>query len=186
MSSRIFWAIGTLLLATVIHLGYTLYGSRVVMASFAADAAQIAGGTHRIAVLDAASHAAWFEGSRAVSAVALCAFDLAQGDVAVEAEFGQGPWTLTLYSARGGSIYALNDSQAGANRVTVRITHETMLSAILGTGEEAGSINDGWRVETGETSGLAVLWVAVPDPALRPRTEASLRSSTCAPVSRPG
>lgn len=180
MISRLFWIVGMLLLAVIIHLSYTLFGPRVAMGGIEAQAAQFAGGFNRMAVLDPQEQAALLEGTGPASVTAVCAYDLSQGDVTLRARMGSGPWTLTLHSARGINIYALNDAQAGAEQVTVTIKRISNLAALFGGDEEAGAINDGWRVETAETRGLAVLWTPLADAALKARIEADLRASSCA------
>lgn len=179
MIGRLFWLIGAVLLAVIVHLSYVLFGPRVAMAGLEREAAGFAGGTNRMQVLNAEQYAALFGGGAAAVA-ATCAYDLSRGDVMLHAAFLPGmPWTLTLYAGRGNGIYAVNDVQAGANQVTVRIRQVSSLKRLLGGDEEAGIVNDGWRVETGETKGIAVLWMPLPDKAYRQRAEEAMSASSC-------
>jgi uncharacterized membrane protein len=183
MIGRLFWAAGVLVLAVIIHLSYVLFGPRFAMHGFEAEAASYAGGVNRMQVLDAAQYADLFGAASTQAVAAVCAFDLSDGDVTLHAAFSGSPWTLRIYAARGNAIYALNDAQAGTDDVTVRIRQVTGLKRLLGGDEEAGVVNDGWRVETAEKRGLAVLWSPIAEPALRRRSEEALKQSYCRPAS---
>jgi len=182
MTSSLFWAAGILVLAIIIHLSYVLFGPRFAMHGFEAEAASYAGGINRMRVLDAAQSAGFFGASSPQAVTAVCAFDLSDGDVMLHAAFSGSPWTLMIYAARGNAIYSVNDAQAGSSEVTIRIRRVTGLTRLLGD-DEAGTVNDGWRVETAETRGLAVLWSPIAEPALRRRSEEALRQSYCRPAS---
>jgi len=117
--------------------------------------------------------------------IGMCRYDLSQGPMQIAAKLPRGYWTFSIFTVKGRQVYSLTDAQAGENSFTVDLEQApdliAQLKGALDDGGEAEAINDvGWRVDTPDARGIAVIWVPVADPIFRAATLAAVNSSTCA------
>ena len=92
---------------------------------------------------------------------------------------------MDIYSQSGKQVYALDDVQAGSNAFTIELSRsKSFIDQILATGdsEDASQIeNLGWRVETSERRGLAIVWIPLSDQLMRKPFEEIIKDSRCEP-----
>lgn len=117
--------------------------------------------------------------------VGICKYDLMGGHLVLSANLPRSYWTMSIYTQNGKQVYALDDVQAGSSAISIELSQSKSLFQQLfanSEAEDAGSIEDlGWRVETTERRGLAIVWIPLSDELMRPRVEAIIKESRCAP-----
>jgi uncharacterized membrane protein len=181
---RAFWFALALATALVTHSVYVLTApSR----NFTQKAAALLADSqlHAMEILTPGEIAALFPAYGVGDVVALCRYDLDQGEVEITARLPRGYWTLSVFTARGQQEYALNDAQAENFEFKVEIRRApdflAQIQGVLSDGAtEDNEITDaGWRVATPDRMGLAVLWMPVADPLFRSRILAAMVESQC-------
>ena len=182
MRRALFWFIASALLGLCAHMAYVLFmPSRNF--SRALDAALGDKGSNQFVVLDSAAHMKLVPFAAGHHIVGLCKLDLSKGPVRIAAEMPEGFWTFAVYSIRGKQVYAINDTQADTNSFSVDISRDSgLLSQLTGGGDDGQDIDSdqlGWRISMPDAQGLAILWIAVADPLLRPRAKAVVEKSRC-------
>ncbi len=181
---RLYWLL--LFIATTIatHAAYVLYYPGYNFDNKVA-AALGDSGHNKMMMLSAAQVARLFPAYAANDVVAMCRYDLSQGPMQISAKLPRGYWTFSIFTVKGRQVYSLTDAQAGESSFTVDLSQSpdllAKLKGALDDGGEAEAISEvGWKVETPEEKGIAVIWVPVADPIFRGTTLAAVRNSTCA------
>jgi uncharacterized membrane protein len=180
---RFFWLLMFCAAALATHAGYVLfYPSFEFDKRITALMAPTANNT--LALLDARKIVQLFPAYAASDVVAVCRYDLSSGPVRITARMPRGYWTMSIYSDRGEQVYSITDAQAGNNSFTVELTQEPGLLAqvkgILHAETETEAIGTaGWKVQTPDARGLAVIWAPVADPLFRDAAVAAALGSTC-------
>jgi uncharacterized membrane protein len=121
--------------------------------------------------------------------VGVCKYDLGIGKLVLSATLPKTYWTMSIYTESGKQVYALDDVQAGSSAISIELSQsKTMLEQLISTfnpnaeGDEAGQIeNLGWRVQTTERRGLAIVWIPLADELMRPHVENIIKESRCQP-----
>lgn len=180
---RFYWLL--LFIATTIatHAAYVLYYPGY---NFDAKIAQVLGpsSTNKMMMLTEEQVTRLFPAYAKSDIVALCRYDLAFGPVEISAQLPRGYWTFSIFTVKGRQVYSLTDAQAGENAFTVELSQAPdLIAQIKGALDDGGETeaigNAGWRVQTPETKGLAVVWTPVADPIFRPATLAAVQRSAC-------
>ena len=91
---------------------------------------------------------------------------------------------MAIFTDRGQQVYSITDAQAGENSFTVELSQTAgllaQLQGVLHPDSEADAIGEaGWKVETPEAKGLAVIWMPVADPLFREAAVAATLGSSC-------
>ncbi len=176
---KLYWLAAAIFLAMGIHAAFVLAMPAFVLKRSIARISDESG-TNAFFVLSAEEQRRLFPAYPPLSAVGACAFDVAEGPVDFSADMPPGFWTLTIYSSSGKVLYALNDSQSGTARFTVKLKRAPGLLEILSkTGPDDPGTMTGWNVSTSEPTGLAVLWQPVSEAALRPGIIRSFGKTIC-------
>jgi len=181
-SSRTFWLIFGLLTAITVHLAYILFIPQSQLndriAALTAEA-----GSNRLVMAADDTAAAALASHRGELAYAVCAFDLSGGPLEIKARVPDQYWSIEVYGPRGNTIYALNDTQAPRQRLSIFLHDENPdPQAIV---EAAKSGNRGLNaitVLTGATTGIAVLRSAGANLLERRRALDAFNASSCGPA----
>lgn len=182
---RFYWILLFLATAMATHAGYVLYypgynfDSKLVSA-LGTDT------RNRLTLMEPQQVGKLFPAYAASDVVAMCRYDLSQGPVELSTKLPRGYWTFSIFTVKGRQVYSLTDAQAGENAFTVELSLAPDLFAqVIGALDDGGASqaigNAGWRVETPEARGIAVIWVPVTDPIFRPQTLAAIKDSRCGP-----
>lgn len=172
-----YWLAVVTTIAVITHIGMILYLPRVEMSRKIERAAAGEGFNAWTVVRENPQEVLGYDGGDAV--YAFCPFDLTEGQLVVDAFMPAGLWSLSIYSARGNSVYAVNSRQAGVDNFQLTVRKAPgLISQIVGDAD-ANAIKDGWQVETAEDRGMVVVWATVPEPYERPSVEADLARSSC-------
>ena len=182
MRRALFWFVTSAVLGLCCHVAYVLFmPSRNFSAAI--DAALADTGTNKLVVLANADHMNIAPFAAQHHIVGLCKFDLRKGAVRIVAEMPEGFWTFAVYSIRGKQVYAINDTQADTNQFSVSIFRDGgLLSQFSSSGDEGQNIDSdqlGWRISMPDAQGVAILWMAVADPLLRPEAISVIAKSRC-------
>ena len=124
MTGRTFWVLSFLLLATASHLAFVLFLPNMDAQALYEDIATVAG-VNKIKPLsnDEIGQLSSLGDRKLVHAV--CAYDLTNGPVRLNARLPDNYWSISIYSPRGDVIYTLNDRQANATALTILISAAT-------------------------------------------------------------
>jgi uncharacterized membrane protein len=183
---RMFWLCMALLIGVAVHIGYILTVPGMIFQQSTASAS----GDAKINTMQILSKAARLDllpGYAGESVAAICRFDLAKGKVSLKLNVPPSYWTFAVFTERGRQIYALNDKQAGAETFDVEITRgKSIVGQLVSVGQPEDVVeeitNAAWSVEMIEKNGLALLWVPVSNPLMRPSIEAVVKESKCSSV----
>ncbi len=179
---RLFWVVMTLLIAVAAHITYVLFEPGLVFQK-KLNALSAAKPDNSFFILPHEEQSQLFPTATANDVVGVCKYDLDAGRVVLSAKLPRSYWTVSIYTDSGAQIYALDDVQAGSNSFTVDLTRaKTLLQQLLAKndGEDGGQIeNLGWKVESTERRGLAVIWVPLSDVLMRDGVEKTIRESDC-------
>jgi len=182
MMRFVYWVIVTAFIAGLVHVGLVLVRPRAEMAGRIEVAAASKGMNALVVATGEAERVLGYRAGDA--AYAFCPFDLSGGRLVFDALMPSTLWTLTIYSARGQSVYSVNSRQAGVDNFQISVRKAPDLLTQLTADPEAGTINDGWQVETSENKGLIVVWAEVPEDYQRASIEKDLARSSCALASK--
>lgn len=182
---RFYWFLLFLASAIATHAAYVLYYPGYNFDS-KLEAAVGPDSRNKMLMLTPAQVARLFPAYATSDIVAMCRYDLTNGPMQIAAKLPRGYWTFSIFTVKGRQVYSLTDAQAGENSFTVDLLQAAdliaQLKGALDEGGEAEAINDvGWKVETPDARGIAVIWVPVADPIFRPTTLAAVQSTTCEP-----
>lgn len=179
---RLFWVVMTLFIAAASHITYVLFEPGLMFQKklYALSSAKP---DNSFFILPHEEQSQLFPIATANDVVGVCKYDLDAGRVVLSAKLPRSYWTVSIYTDSGTQIYALDDVQAGSNSFTVDLTRaKTLLQQLLAKndGEDGGQIeNLGWKVESTERRGLAVIWVPLSDALMRGGVEDTIRESDC-------
>jgi uncharacterized membrane protein len=180
---RFYWLLLFVATTMATHAGYVLYYPGY---NFDAKISATLGpsSTNKMLLLEPAQVARLFPAYATSDIVALCRYDLGASPVEISAQLPRGYWTFSIFTVKGRQVYSLTDAQAGENAFTVKLSQAPdLLAQIKGALDDGGDAEAigtaGWRVQTPETKGLAVIWVPVADPIFRPVTLAAVQRSVC-------
>jgi uncharacterized membrane protein len=179
---RIFWIITAAFIAVATHISYVLFEPGLIFQKklYAASGGKAA---NSFFILKPDEQSQLFPSATAHDVVGVCKYDLDSGHVVFSAQLPASYWTLSIYTDTGTQIYALDDVQAGSNKFTIDLTRaKSMLQQLFAKndGEDGGQIeNLGWKVETTQRRGLAVVWVPLSDAMMRGATEEIIKGSHC-------
>jgi uncharacterized membrane protein len=182
---RVFWIITAALLGIAIHISYVLFLPGL---TFEKKLASITQGQqdNDFAVLDPAVQSSLVQGASPSDVVGLCKLNLSSGKLLLNADLPSTYWTLTVYDSTGQPVYVLTDAQSGAHQFTVDFSRaKGVIEQLFGNGEQEDALvgdNLGWHAEVGGQRGLAVIWVPVSDPLLRPAVVALVNKTKCVPA----
>jgi uncharacterized membrane protein len=180
--ARLYWIITAAVLAVAVHAAYMLLAPA---RAFERNVERIAGeaGRNAFFVIPPVEQNRLFPAFPSSDLFGACAFDVSTAKVALAAQMPKGLWTLTIYSGAGDVIYVLNDRQSGADSFTVTLSlAPSLIEMLQQAGSEDAGGTTGWDVQTAKPKGIAVLWVSIAEPELRPAWEAILRQSSCKAV----
>lgn len=176
---RAFWLIAAILTASLTHTVFVLIIPTLslerTMARLSAEA-----GVNTFFIVPREERSMLLPSFPTNSVVGACAFDVEAGPVAVDANMPDGFWVLTVYSAKGEVLYALDSNQAGTNSFTVTLSKAPSLLEQLRlkpTEEEISAT--GWSVRTPVTDGLAVFSQPVTDAAMSRSVATQMMKSKC-------
>ena len=157
--------------AIIIHLSYVLFFPPFAMERMM---------ERSIVTAESGGHPALLAETNRDEVVAMCRFNLDQGDLALDAAMPDGLWSLTVYGSDGADLYAVNDRQAGTDRFRLTVKKApSWLELLKGGGDAGAEVNDGWSVEIDTARGVAVFWAALDDRAMRDSVAQALTASTC-------
>lgn len=176
---RVFWVLAAILTALLTHTVFVLVIPKLSLERTMARLSATAG-MNTFFIVPREERAALLPSFPANSVVGACAFDVEAGPVAVDANMPDGFWVLTVYSAKGDVLYALDSNQAGTSSFTVTLSKAPGLIEQLRlkpTEEEISAT--GWSVQTPVTEGLAVFWQPITDAAKSRSVAAQMMKSKC-------
>ena len=187
--NRVFWSSTAILLAVAIHISYVLFMPAVLFQK-KLFAATDGNPDNMFFVMTPEKQVLLIPTATADDVVGLCKFDLGAGKLILSAQLPKTYWTLSIYTQSGRQVYALDDVQAGSSSFTVDLSRaKTMLQQLLAKndGEDSSQIeNLGWKAETTEQRGLAVVWIPLADALMRPEIENTIKASRCEPKAAAG
>jgi uncharacterized membrane protein len=182
MLGRLTWVLLCALVALATHITYVLFlPTREFDGQLSREISDLAPNTIRI--LSTEAQRALLPSYRGDSVIAVCVIDLRDGAVKISAQLPQSYWTAAIHTLSGVQVYSINDAQAESESIDVQVNlARGMISQVLegGEGEDATDVaNAGYTVELPEPRGIAVVWVPLADPLVRPDVEATLGKSKC-------
>jgi uncharacterized membrane protein len=181
---RVFWLFTVAMIAVATHIAYVLFAPGFF---FQRQVYAITDGKpdNAFFVLTPEKQAQLFPMATSDDVVGICKYDLGAGKLVLAANLPKTYWTMSIYTQSGKQVYALNDVQAGSSAFSIDLSRsQTVLEQVFSNpeAEDAGQIeNLGWRVETSERRGLAIVWIPLADELMRPRVEAIIKESRCEP-----
>jgi uncharacterized membrane protein len=181
---RVFWFIVAAIVAAVIHLSYVLYmPSLLFQKKLLAETDGKP--TNSFFVMAPSKVSQLFPAATANDVVGVCKYDLGAGKLVLTAQLPRSYWTLSIYTESGRQIYSLDDVQAGSNSFTIDLSSaRTLWQQVVSNNdsEDGGQIeNLGWKVETTERRGIAIMWIPLADPLMRENIENTVKASKCRP-----
>jgi uncharacterized membrane protein len=176
MMRLIYWMAVTACVALIVHIGVVIFLPRQEM-SRRIDVAAARNGINALTVWgpDAQAVLGYHPGD---AVYAFCPFDLRDGRLIFDALMPATKWTVTIYSARGGVLYAVNSRQAGVDNFQLSVRRAPDFLTQI-TAEADSGINDGWQVSATEDRGLIVVWAAAQEPFQRSAIAKDLARSRC-------
>jgi uncharacterized membrane protein len=182
--NRVYWFIVAAIVAAAVHLSYVLYmPSLLFQKKLLAETSGKPDNSFFVVEPDQVSKL--YPAATANDVVGVCKYDLGVGKLVLTAQLPRSYWTLSIFTQSGRQIYSLDDVQAGSNSFTVDLSPaKSMLQQLLAKGdsEDGGQIeNLGWKVETTERRGIAVVWIPLADPLMRREIENTVTASKCQP-----
>ncbi len=181
---RVFWLLTVGLVAVATHIAYVLFAPGWFFQQ-RLNATTDGKPDNSFFVVAPEKQAQLFPLATPDDVVGVCKYDLGSGKLVLSANLPRTYWTMSIYTQSGKQVYALNDVQAGSSAFSIDVSRsKTMLEQVFSNpeAEDAGQIeNLGWRVETSERRGLAIVWIPLSDALMRPRVEAIIKESRCEP-----
>lgn len=179
---RLFWLMTMLFIAAATHISYVLFEPGMMFQKKLHDLSG-ARPDNSFFILARDQQSSLFPAATANDVVGVCKYDLSNGRVVFSTKLPRNYWTVSIYTESGTQIYALDDVQAGSNSFTVDLTRaKTLMQQLFAKndGEDGGQIeNLGWKVESTERRGLAVIWVPLSDAMMRSGIEDIIKGSEC-------
>ncbi|MBL8790159.1 MAG: hypothetical protein JNM45_06645 [Rhizobiales bacterium] len=180
---RFYWFLLFIAAAIATHAAYVLYYPGYNFDS-KLEATVGVESRNRMILLTPAQVGKLFPAYATSDIVAMCRYELSQGPMQLSAKLPRGYWTFSIFTVKGRQVYSLTDAQAGESNFTVDLLQApdliAQLKGALDEGGDAEAINEvGWKVETPDSRGIAVIWVPVADPIFRSATLNAVRNSKC-------
>jgi uncharacterized membrane protein len=180
---RVLWLITVGLLAVAVHIAYVLFMPGLFFQKALLDNTS-GKPDNEFFVMAPESQARVMPSASADDVVGLCKYDLGKGKVVLSTQLPHSYWTLSIFTQSGRQIYSLDDVQAGSSSFTVDLTKAPSIFEQLlakNDGEDTGGQveNLGWKVESNERRGLALIWIPLADPLMRGEVEKILNGSRC-------
>lgn len=181
---KLFWILTVSMIGLATHISYVLFAPALL---FQQKLYQTTEGRpdNSFFILTPEKQAQLFPAATVLDVVGVCKYDLGAGQLLLSATLPKTFWTMAIYTQSGKQVYALDDVQAGSSEFTIELSRaKSLLEQILATGEpdDVGQIeNLGWRVETTERRGLAIVWIPLSDELMRKPFEAIIKDSRCEP-----
>ncbi len=181
MGRILFWAIATVMLAGATHLAVVLFTPDISMASLIGRITA-ATAVNRMVVLEPEETATLVHEINPDLAYAVCPYDIADNDLQITLEIPDTYWSISIYNERGDNIYTLNDRQAGASYLVLRLVQKASASdeTLVPSLTEGNAV----VVRTSSLRGVIMLRAMVPNGAYRQRIRDTLNASRCAPRAR--
>ncbi len=181
---KLFWALTVGVIALAVHISYVLFAPALL---FQQKLYQTTEGRpdNSFFTLAPEKQSQLFPASTVQDVVGVCKYDLGAGQLVLSATLPKTYWTMDIYTESGKQVYALDDVQAGSSAFSIELSRsKSFFEQILTIGdpEDIGQIeNLGWRVETTERRGLAIVWIPLSDELMRKPFEAIIKESRCEP-----
>jgi uncharacterized membrane protein len=182
MLGRFTWVLLCALVALATHIAYVLFlPTREFASQLSRTISDLAPNTIRI--LSPEAQRELLPSYRGDSVVAVCVIDLRGGAVKISAQLPQSYWTAAIHTLSGVQVYSVNDAEVESESIDVQVNlARGLLTQVMEgvEGEDATDVaNAGYTVELPEPRGIAVVWVPLADPLVRPDVEATLGKSKC-------
>jgi uncharacterized membrane protein len=181
--ARVFWVITAACFAFAVHIAYVLFVPGLQFQR-KLNAETSGKPNNSFFILDPAQQSKLFPVATGDDVVGLCKFDLGGGSLQLTAHLPKTYWNLAIYTQSGKQVYSLDDVQAGSSTFTIDLSRSKgFLEQLLASGEneDGGQIeNLGWKAETTEKRGLAIVWIPLSNALMRDNVEATVRESRCA------
>jgi len=192
MARLIFWLFAAILLGAGTHLATVLFSPAVSMVSVMSRF-HSAAPTNQMTVLGPDVLGTVLREPNPDIVYAVCPYDIAAGDLRIDASIPEFYWALSIYSERGDNVYTLNDQQAGVSHLRFQLQLERpvldLQEMVSGDEEEeeAAAVkiqtkDDTVLVKTPTSSGVVMLRAFLPDQAYRARVTEQLSASSCSPA----
>ena len=120
----------------------------------------------------------WLSDHDPSTAVAACAYDLAQGPVRVSANVGALPQSLSFHGRGSGVFFAVTDRAAARGELELVVMTRRQLDETLAEEDEDEPSQD-VRIVAQRTEGLAIVRVIAPTPSLRAQAEEAAKAVSC-------
>ncbi len=181
---KLFWLLTVSMIAVVVHISYVLFAPAMLFQQKLYQATE-GRPDNSFFILTPEKQTQLFPAATVKDVVGVCKYDLGAGQLILSATLPKTFWTMAIYTQSGKQVYALDDAQAGSNAFSIELSRaKTLFEQVISTGEadDAGQIeNLGWRAETTERRGLAIVWIPLSDELLRKPVETIIKDSTCLP-----
>jgi uncharacterized membrane protein len=179
VTRAISWILAAALVAVISHIAYVLFLPQVEMNRLMSESVDAAG-MNRFTVLAAGDQELILKESGRIGIAGVCPFDLADGTLVFDATLPDAIWSFAIYSQDGKDAYAINEAQAGTNRFRLTVKQSPgLLAMFMGSSDDTGGINDGWTATMPSRRGLAIVWVALDDRALRSAYAQVMKQTNC-------
>jgi uncharacterized membrane protein len=120
----------------------------------------------------------WLADHDPSTAVAACAYDLAQGPVRVAAKVGALPQSLSFHARGTGVFFAVTDRAAVRGDLEIVVMTRRQLDETLAAEDEEEPSQD-VRIVAPRTEGIVVARVMAPSPSVRPEAENAAKAVSC-------
>ena len=180
------WLVVEMMTAVAVHVAFVLFAPAY---RFSLTAGAMAGpeGANHFVILKPEDQVQLFPALPRHSVVGACLYDVARGNVRLDANVPAGQWVTAIYSSRGKLLYSVNNRQSGADSFSVSVgLAPGFLEVLLQSPDaERPEIDSGWTVMSPESRGLAVIWYPLTDAAQRDSIAEALSRSRCAAEGTP-
>lgn len=179
MMRIVFWMFTAAVLGVVAHAATLLFAPRYTFERSLNGA--LDGATNSFAVLTPEAQRRLLPDYPADAVFGLCRFDLRGGPVTLQADLPDRFWVLAVYSAKGRTLYTVNDRQSGVNNFTLKLVRAPGLLETFTAKEEEDAVTDlAWKVASPDSKGVALVWVPLSDAAQRSSLSAAIAKTSCA------
>lgn len=177
-SSRVFWIIFTVLVATAAHLTYVLFVPANQLQS-RINEVENETGVNQLALASPGSAAAVVVQFPDELVYAVCPFDLSGGPLQIKTRVPDEYWSLEVYNDRGGTIYTINDQQVPKKQFTLELYDDDPDPQAIVSTAQTSSTSNSITILTGSTKGIVVIRSAGATQLERARSVEALQSSSC-------
>ena len=182
--AKLFWLLTVSMIALAFHISYVLFAPAILFQQKLHQATE-GRPDNSFFILAPEKQRQLFPAATLQDVVGVCKYDLGAGKLVLSANLPKTFWTMAVYTQSGKQVYALDDVQAGSSSFSIELSRsKSFFEQIMSVGDadELGEIETlGWRVETTERRGLAIVWIPLSDELMRKPIEAIVRESNCEP-----